>query len=150
MHTPTHCHATRAGLQGAIVAAHAEWSRKASAADGSTAPVTEEGLGGEDFTLVGGLDEDEPAADPAVTATPAGVPHSPQQCDAAFTSASLQMLEMTTLRQARMHPRKNDWGPLLHNKRSQVVARLRVIGLTTPFRNEHTFSPQPYPNGRIS
>ncbi len=61
-----------AGLQEAIVAAHAEWSRTATASDGSTAPATEEGLGGEDFTLVNGLDEDEPAAEPAVMAAPAG------------------------------------------------------------------------------
>ena len=34
--------------------------------------ATEEGLGGEDFTIVDGLDVDEPAAMPVADSTPAG------------------------------------------------------------------------------
>ena len=73
IHTPIH-RAARAGLQGAIIAAHATWSRQeATAADGSAGAATEEGLGGEDFTFVEGIDVDEPAPPPAMTPTPAGV-----------------------------------------------------------------------------
>ena len=62
------------GLRDAIIAAHAVWSRQATAADGDAAPVTEEALGGEDFTIVDALEEeDEPAAAPAAVSAPAGV-----------------------------------------------------------------------------
>ena len=64
-------HASCAGLRDAIIAAHGAWSKTAAALmePHAAAVVGEEGLGGEGFTMVDGIDEDGSAgAAPAAAA----------------------------------------------------------------------------------